>query len=650
MRARCLLLAAIILAVPLATTSCKKSDSKKKAPEITALVPDTGREGDVVIIEGRGFAKKITMNKVIFNGVEAQILLARNTKLTVLVPVGSRTGPVKVTRGNLESNEVPFTVLLIPTITALVPDWGPEGTVVTIQGRYFGLLPQDNIIRLGSQIVPALTAAQDELTFFIPPGAVSDDVTVEVPPDMSNAVAFEVTSPKLTRVEEFFGSEGSAIVLSGENFSPLASENIVRFNGVQAPVLFASSFGDSLSTVVPIGTRSGPVTVEVVPGRGITNGLPFCLDGSLPPAPSIGSVSPGSGAVGDPIRIDGSNFSPNHSDNEIRFNGTLAPTLRGSTSRLYTRVPAGAISGPITVEVAGQIGSFVNFSVTTPAPPPPGLIGIVSERTPMDTGAEGDWVIIRGSDFSAEPSDVHVYFNGVEGRVAGASPAAILAYVPFTSSGLVTVDVGGRSTPAGLPFTVLGPPATGTTFTYFGMPMSAPSDSVIFVIDISGTMNWSYGSFTDRFGNPVAGTRLDLAVDRTAAAINTLLDGVVTFNIVAFDCGPISWDPVGQVASGTSKAAAISWLTALAPSGSSDTGRAVASALAMDPFNRTITLVSDGSPTCGPTSEASHLCEILTANTQGATIHTFAIQPFGEFAAFMQDLSSLTGGTYSIAN
>ncbi|MCZ6692093.1 MAG: IPT/TIG domain-containing protein [Planctomycetota bacterium] len=657
MKGKGLIVLAAFVALLLLAPACNKRRSKKKhAPEITRLDPNTGGEGDVTLIEGRYFSTNVLANQVLFTSagstVEATVLLARSDVLTVLVPTGTDTGPVKVVVSGRDSNELIFTAIKNPKITRLVPDFGPEGALVTIQGRHFGPLRQDNLITFDGVPTPALTVLPSELTCFVPPGAVSGNVQVMVGPDTSNAVYFEVTTPRLYSVQAFYGVVGSAIVLSGENFSPDPAENIVRIAGVQSPVQFASSFGDSLSIAVPPAARTAEVTVEVAGGRGITNGMPFCLEVvQQPPTPSISALSAISGAVGDPILIVGVNFSPNAADNVVRFNGTIAPSLSGSDTTLNTEIPVGATTGPLTLEIGGLVATWaLPFTVTTPPPPSPGLIEIVP---PM--GAEGDFVTIIGTDFSPDRRSNRAFFNGVEAEIFGSSANAMLVRVPLTSSGPVTVNVAGQPSAGGLPFTVTGLAATNGTFTCFGQSLVAPTDSVIFVIDISGTMSWrccnGSGVFTDRFGSLVtSATRLDLVKDRTAAAIDALPSGF-QFNIFVYDCGPLSWQPSMQIADATNKADAINnFLTSLVPSGSSDTGISVAAALAAEPTNRTILLVSDGSPSCGPTSLASHLCEIRTANTQRAQVHTFAVDGFGDFQIFMQDVADLTGGTYNVAN
>ena len=52
---------------------------------------------------------------------------------------------------------------------------------------------------------------------------------------------------------------------------------------------------------------------------------------------------------GDTVRIYGRNSMPNHGDNQVRFGGVLATTSAGNSYYLVSQVPAGAVTGPITV-------------------------------------------------------------------------------------------------------------------------------------------------------------------------------------------------------------------------------------------------------------------------------------------------------------
>src|SRR5262249_57820190 len=105
------------------------------------------------------------------------------------------------------------------------------------------------------------------------------------------------------------------------------------------------------------------------------------------PAPTITSLSPGSGAIGTPVTITGTNFGATQGTSTVTFNGTTATPTSWSATSIVAPVPAGATAGPVAVTVGGLPSNGANFTVTaassitpiqhahvgarrTPAPPP----------------------------------------------------------------------------------------------------------------------------------------------------------------------------------------------------------------------------------------------------------------------------------------
>jgi hypothetical protein len=67
--------------------------------------------------------------------------------------------------------------------------------------------------------------------------------------------------PRITQISPTSGAIGSAVTISGENFSAVPSENVVYFGPVRAVVTAAST--TSLTATVPQGAAYGPVSVTV---------------------------------------------------------------------------------------------------------------------------------------------------------------------------------------------------------------------------------------------------------------------------------------------------------------------------------------------------------------------------------------------------
>ena len=76
--------------------SCKKEKDKEPEAFVTGFSPGFGPYYSLVTIAGSGFSDGITENKVIINGMEADVQTASPTELKVEVPFGADSGPISV--------------------------------------------------------------------------------------------------------------------------------------------------------------------------------------------------------------------------------------------------------------------------------------------------------------------------------------------------------------------------------------------------------------------------------------------------------------------------------------------------------------------------------------------------------------------------
>jgi hypothetical protein len=189
--------------------------------------------------------------------------------------------------------------------------------------------------------------------------------------------------------------------------------------------------------------------------------------------------------------------------------------------------------------------------------------------------------------------------------------------------------------------------------TFFGEEIDAEKDSIIYVIDQSGSMSLSIDPFEDQNGEIVtSGNRLDRAKAELKRSIGALPE-TFYFNVVFYDeCVSSCWS-AKQQATTANKQAAFSWIDAIQPDGWTNTGLAVQSALT-DKDNKAIVLLSDGSPNfvdCAMNYVGSfdtHKSMIRGENTQNAVVNTFGIGISNDNDArtFMQQVASENGGSY----
>ncbi|HVY61291.1 MAG TPA: VWA domain-containing protein, partial [Planctomycetota bacterium] len=186
---------------------------------------------------------------------------------------------------------------------------------------------------------------------------------------------------------------------------------------------------------------------------------------------------------------------------------------------------------------------------------------------------------------------------------------------------------------------------------FYDEDIPTTTDSVIFVVDRSGSMDLKVRPFTGLDGEPVVdGSRLDYVKTELIRSIATLPPSF-SFNLITFSECVESWRPARAPATAANKAAATDWVRRIVASGWTNTGGAASLALS-DRGNRTVMLLTDGEPNfldCAATYAGdydTHRRVIRTANVQRAAIHCFGIALDEQTRGFMQRLAADSDGTF----
>jgi len=119
-------------------------------------------------------------------------------------------------------------------------------------------------------------------------GSVILTATAPVRQPASSTLTITAGLPVITSVSPATGVVGTVVTLGGSSFNTVAASNQVRFGGIVATVLAVNTTGTSLTTAVPPGALTGPVTVTTPLGTA-TSPLPFTLLNSPPVISSIGN-------------------------------------------------------------------------------------------------------------------------------------------------------------------------------------------------------------------------------------------------------------------------------------------------------------------------------------------------------------------------
>lgn len=468
------------------------------APVLNSFSPTGGSPGTVVILTGQNLTGA---TQVSFNGVAAgSYTVGSATQLTVTVPVGASTGPVRVTTPGGTGDSSNYFSVTVPTLTAIAPTAGPAGTVVTLTGS--NLLGLTGVTFNGLAAPDAtVDATGTQVTVTAPAGVTTGPVVATASAGRSNGLLFS-SAPTLTALSPAFGPAGTPVTLTGAG---LTGTTQVTFNGTVAPGFAVNAAGTQLTVTAPARVTTGPVVATNAYGPG--NGLVFTLP------PTISSLSPASSPVGSSVVVTGTDLT---GATRVLVANLITSFTVNSPTQLTFVVPAGAING--LVRVTTPAGTAISpTSLVVPAP-------VLTTLSPS-AGPLGSSVAIAGSSLR----DVtQVTFAGAlaTGFVVNTAGTLLTVTVPAgaTTGPVVVVTPNGISN--GLTFTV------GPTITSLSPAFGGPGTQVTVAgSNFAGTTQVTFnGAVAPGFVVNATGTSLTVAAPA----------GVTTGPVVVTAAGTVS--------------------------------------------------------------------------------------------------------------
>jgi hypothetical protein len=221
---------------------------------ISSFTPLYGVTGTPVTITGTNLS---TVTSVTFGGVPAQSFIINSpTQITAIVGSGA-SGQVVVDNPDATATALANFYFYPPVIRDFYPTTGEKGTAVTILGSNF-----TNITSVKFGNTPAAAFTVDSLggiTAVVGDGG-SGEITVSSPNGTSSLPEFLYNIPSITGFTPASGPVGSVVTITGKNFYPDTTFDIVRFGAVKARILSASA--TELKVVAPAGASYQPLTVS----------------------------------------------------------------------------------------------------------------------------------------------------------------------------------------------------------------------------------------------------------------------------------------------------------------------------------------------------------------------------------------------------
>lgn len=404
-------------------------------PTITNLDPSAGVNGQNITIQGTNFSLAKEDNRVYFNGLEATIVSATATEIVATVPTNATTGKVKVVNAGGQSAEsandfmiycaslaegsvdsridnVTFNEINNTTddVCGTYSDFTNISTSLVAGGTYtlsvkagtcggdytkflkvYADWNQDGDFDDAGELLGGNSTAIRE------PGVFSTTVTVPAKAfvggtrlrvvlrevafadqvfscgkydygETEDYSLFVLAKPIIKTITPAKGIVGQQVKIEGENLKPYrtVASYKVKFNGVEAPV--TSYTATSIETSVPANATTGKITIEY---KGVTIATSSSDFEVLKPV--ITNIAPDKGKVGQLVTIKGEYFSDNAAYVTVKFASDVAAEVVSVKNNLIqVKVPEGAVTGAITVTVAGQsVTSATDFTVLPNSPNAP---------------------------------------------------------------------------------------------------------------------------------------------------------------------------------------------------------------------------------------------------------------------------------------
>ena len=230
-----------------------------KYQAIAGISPLTGGKGTQVRITGEGFEELAEGNYVDFNGKAALVKEASGTSLLVVAPAEVSTGPLSITINKQKVTGPVFTVVPPPVIETVSPLSGPGGSVMTIVGTTFSIIPEENKVSINGHVIPVTTASATKLTLMLPGNTGNGKVTVSVNDQVVQGPEFKDQSLGINKLSPENGLAGTQVTITGTGFNVNAAQNAVTFNGLPGTIISATE--TTIVVKAPIGLSTGPVKV-----------------------------------------------------------------------------------------------------------------------------------------------------------------------------------------------------------------------------------------------------------------------------------------------------------------------------------------------------------------------------------------------------
>lgn len=404
---------------------------------------------------------------------------------------------------------------------------GAAGDTATLGVHYSLPQPYEPAMDAGQTLLHVQVSISDEpgpnidRTFTLKIASVGQDGVIgAVDEALVTILDDESLPPEITSITPTSGSTlgGTVVQINGSGFTGVncaSPGTAVTFGGTPATACTVTS-NFIMSATAP---AHGAGTVDIVvthPDNGASTATPGTANDFLyvtPGAPTVSSVSPASGPVGQAVVILGTGFT---GATAVQFDGINATSFTvSSPTRIDAVAPApGSSNRPLTVDVTVTANAMTS-TVTTNSKYTYAALTVAS-LTPS-SGPAGTVVVITGTGFT---TDATVEFNGIEADIQSSTTTTITVVapavpgtVPFLTDVIVKVGLNSSQNTVNDNFQYVGVTLTSLT------PVAGPPGTVVTISGsgFRGTPTVKFGTTTATTVTEVSDTSLKVVAPPHAA-------------------------------------------------------------------------------------------------------------------------------------
>lgn len=208
--------------------------------------PVQGLEGTEITVLGANLDQ---VQLVDFGGATAAPAHVTGDRLTVNVPAGAATGPLRLLTagGDIQVPGSAFTVLSpAPVLASFSPAGGPPGTEVTLAGQHLGAF---TALRYGNLTIPAdqVDRVDGSLRLRLPDGITQSDLITVITPGgtAQTAAPFQLTPSRITALNQAVVRTETVFTGTNLDFPQARRTDQYRLDLPQAPVLHTYTPGNN---------------------------------------------------------------------------------------------------------------------------------------------------------------------------------------------------------------------------------------------------------------------------------------------------------------------------------------------------------------------------------------------------------------------